>query len=305
MANFASNFLAQQLLKELGYKIDKDTIWTGKDKAQQKFVDYDFGDLKMPEIEGMGQIGGTNLVKEFLMNKGIPLDLPDEIDFEDICAAVVLDIKSTWKVKGKETKIPKPNMPDGSIECYDGAKLKGMVFEDRDKFKFSKATLTNGDYVIFEQKSNAKSSVLEIEENGRYFAANIENYLLCKGEYVSFSFPQVDLDTKRDIDELLGVKTSNIKDYKVTIAKGRCLLQLNHIGAKLKMAMGGVAVATSFRPEYNWEIDDTFCVHFCRDTFVYASVLVTPEFFKKVEIDFDEDTETDKFDETDIDLGGF
>jgi hypothetical protein len=286
MSNFGSNFLALQLLKELGSRIGDKTKWFGKDKKQQTFADRDYGDLEMSEIEGKSQIGGTNEVKDFLLKKSIELNLPDEIGSDDICAAVVLDIKAKWLSKGMEVKIKKLDTPD---QYYDAARMNGSCYKDKDGFMFARAMLKNFDFVIFEQKTNTRSSIEEMEENGRHFLKSFDDGKTAMHNYTTFTFPQVDLDSSRDVLELIGMKAQGTSEFTVAIAKGRCLLQLNHIGAKLKMAMGGVAMTTSIRQEFNWEINDSFCVHFCRNEWVYASVFVTPEHFKKVDIDFGPD----------------
>jgi hypothetical protein len=166
--------------------------------------------------------------------------------------------------------------------------------------------MTNGDYVIFEQKTHVNSTPEELEANGLHFLPLVFDYDLNQRNYVGINFPQVDMDTKRDIHELIGATSDTGKEYTVSICKGRCQLQLNHIGAKLKMAMGGVAYTTSIRQEYIWTINDTFAVHFCRQDNagveqVYASVLVTPEDFKQVTIDFDESEIEEVNDDQDFD----
>jgi hypothetical protein len=303
MSTFASNYVAQQLLKTFGKAIGGNVKWNGKDKKQQAFVDNEYVNLQMEEIDSESQIGGTNIVKAFLTRKQIDLDLPDSIDSGDICAAVVLDIKSKWVKKGIETKIKKPaDLIKPDDQFYNGAQLSASVSKDKNGFFYSKAMMTNGDYVIFEQKTNNSSTPEELEANGLHFLESVHVKNQYQYNYVGLTFPQVDLDTKRDIHELIGATSNTSKEFTVAICKGRCQLQLNHIGAKLKMAMGGVAETTSIRVELIWTVNDTFAVHFCRKDSegidqLYASVLVTPEHFKKVTIEFDEPEIEDNSDE--------
>jgi ribosomal protein L14 len=309
MSTFGSNYVARQLLNTFAKRIGNNVRWLGKDKKQQLFVDNEYTNLQMDEIDAESQIGGTDIVKAFLSRKQIDLDLPDSIDAGDICAAVVLDIKSKWKNKGTEIKIAKPaNLATQDDKYYHGANLSTSVSKDSNGFWFATIPMTNGDYVIFEQKTHVNSSPEELEANGLHFLPLAFDYQLSQRNYVGMIFPQVDMDTKRDIHELIGAVSDTDKQFTIAICKGRCQLQLNHIGAKLKMAMGGVAVTTSIRQEYIWSINDTFAVHFCRKDSadveqVYASVLITPDAFKQVTIEFDEaelsddDDEIDEFDD--------
>jgi hypothetical protein len=286
MSDFASSYLCQELVSAIGQKLKPNAVWNGKDSDQKALLERSFS-IDMAELDSCVQEGGTDLVKVFLHKKGMHLDLPDEIGADAICAAVVLIICSRWAFPGTEIDILKGD------KKYDGAKLVASIFKTSDNHIYSPIMLDNGDYVIFEQKTKDGSSPKEKELNGKMFASLIgknpysgDNTNLCDEYNGGLIFPQVDLEVSRDIAEIIGAYTSN-PDYTLAIAKGQCKLQMNHLGAKLKIAMGGVAMSTSFKVETPWIIDDTFCVHFVREGEVYASVLVTPEHFHKVEINFD------------------
>jgi hypothetical protein len=278
-SNFASSYVCQQLLTTFSNTLNSKSPWAGKNPDQKAVLDRKFT-LVMPELKSKSQIGGTDQVKTFLDENKISLELPNEIGELDVCAAVILTILSKWKTEGFEVKIKKDNTE------YDGACLSTVICKNPEGFMYASIPLVGGDLVIFEQKTTESSSILEMEQNGLLFAGYTKDTNHYQHGYNGIIFPQVDLDVKRDMVEIIGVKTSN-PDYVLTIAKGRCQLQMNHIGAKLKIAMGGVATSTSLsRPKY-WTIDNTFCVHFVRNGEVYASVLITPEHFHKVEINFD------------------
>jgi hypothetical protein len=130
MSTFGSNYVARKLLNTFSKRIGSNVKWLGKDKKQQEFVDNEYSNLHMEELDSESQIGGTDIVKAFLKSKQIDLDLPDDIDAGDICAAVVLDIKSKWKKKGKENKIAKPaNLATTEDQFYHGALLSTSVCE--------------------------------------------------------------------------------------------------------------------------------------------------------------------------------
>jgi hypothetical protein len=286
MSDFASSYVCQELVSAIGQKLKPNAVWNGKDSDQQALLERSFS-IDMAELDSCVQEGGTDLVKVFLHKKGMYLDLPDEIGKDAICAAVVLIISSRWAFPGTEIDILKGD------KKYDGAKLESSIFKTSDNHLYSPVMLDNGDYVIFEQKTTIDCTPKIIEKNGKMFASLIGKNAY-SGDYANLSneynggliFPQVDLEVSRDITEIIGAYTTN-PDFRLVIAKGQCKLQMNHLGAKLQIAMGGIAESTSLVLYKSWIIDDTFCVHFVREGEVYASVLVTPEHFHKVEINFD------------------
>jgi hypothetical protein len=277
MSGFASSYVCQQLLAVINRTIDSKSPWFGTREDQIAVLNRVFT-IVMPELKSKSQVGGTDEVKTFLNENQTSLDLPDTIGSSDVCAAVILSICVKWQNVGIEEKITKNG------KNYDGACLPASIYKSPEGCTYSSVPLVNGDTVIFEQKTNVFSTIQEMEENGLLFAGyNSTNNLY---QYDGLIFPQVDLDVSRDFYEIKNISVSN-PDYVLAVVKGRCQLQMNHLGAKLKMASGGNAFEECvFTPQY-WIIDDTFCVHFVREGEVYASVLVTPEHFHKVEIDFD------------------
>ncbi len=281
-SNFTSTFIAQQLLTTFGKELKSDVTWCTKDAHQQELLDRAFT-IDMHEIESKAQIGGTHLVKEFLASKGIELKLPSQIEPLSICAAVVLIILSRWEVQGVEVKIPNGDT------YYDGARVSATVCRNTSGELYGLIPLKNDDYVIFEQNTTINSTIQEMEKNGLNCLVDMDtNYLSnIQKDYQFIEFPQVDLVVNRNLDELIGLQTLN-PPYEITDAVGQCKLRMNHIGAEVKIAMAGVMKSVSIRPQpQSWVIDDTFCVHFIRNDEMYASILIAPEHFKRVEIDFD------------------
>jgi hypothetical protein len=152
----------------------------------------------------------------------------------------------------------------------------------------------NGDLAIFETLSNIDTPEYQIEKNGQHFLSQIVNNKAGYCSYDGMHFPQVNLDINRALDELNGINICDT-DYVFVDGKVQCKLKMNHIGAKLEVAMYGGMMAESI-PNPPWIINDTFTVHFARYNNMYdarghyvlfSSILITPEHFKRVEIKFD------------------
>ncbi len=243
-------------------------------------------DVKLPELESEKGYGneGLNKVNDFLISKGMTDRLlPGPIAEDDIAVAVYLLILSKWINPGQKTY---RRVNGQELVC---AENNGIVKIDLVSGKpFGILYLENGDYVIFEDISSVDDSELEFEANGVRLAT-IEPEIMPEYDYSGVVFAHVELDINRDIDEITGLTALNTND-KLSLVKGQCKLKLNHLGAKLEIAMSAIMESTSIRAPKYLEFLDTFTVHFVRknemSADVYASIQVTSEDFHEVEIDF-------------------
>jgi hypothetical protein len=279
MSNFYSSYLAQELLNEIlssTYELHE-LNWKSSKKINDELIKSNFGDLHIQEIETISQIGGTETVIKFLTDRGMDSDLDQEIGQKDIAAALYLKIKAGWKNTGIPYGITKGD------NLISGSKVQATIFEIYD-WSFAIIELDNGDEVILETKTDSSTLPHLIEANGRYFVESQDNNnLVSRNDYRYVTFPQIDINFKRDLDEIIG-NVIDGADYELQKAKGQIKLKMNHIGVKLEVAMAAQAVALSYHPDLNWIIDGDYGIHFVRDNMVYCSIFASEGDFKEVTV---------------------
>jgi hypothetical protein len=275
MSQFASKAICQKLLEQFK-PID---MWKGPDSVEKYIASMDSIDL--PEVESAKGYGneGLKIVNTFLTNKAMgDCLLPGPVGDDDMVAAVYLLILSKWQSEGILV------YRDINNKQVAYAQNPGLVKLDPVTGKhFGVLYLQNGDYVLFEDISTTAMTPLQIESNGVRLAS-IETSLIHDYSYTGVEFPHVELDIKRDIDEITGVYTED--GNKLTRVKGQCKLKMNHLGARVEVAMAGIMETTSVRMPKYLTFENLFNVHFVRKDKVYVSVQATEDAFKEVVIDF-------------------
>jgi hypothetical protein len=276
MSQFASKAICQKLLEQFK-PID---MWKGSDSVEQYIASmYSIDLAEVESAKGYGN-EGLKFVNTFLTNKGMgDCLLPGPVGDDDMIAAVYLLILSKWQSEG----ILIYRNVDNKQVAY--AQNPGLVKLDPVTGKhFGVLYLQYGDYVLFEDISTTSMTPLQIESNGVRLAS-IETSLNQDYSYTGVEFPHVELDIKRDIDEITGVYTEDGKN-KLTRVKGQCKLKMNHLGARVEVAMAGIMETTSVRMPKYLTFEKLFNVHFVRQNKVYVSIQATEDAFKEVVIDF-------------------
>jgi hypothetical protein len=293
MSQFASKVVCRKLL-EVFCPFEN---WTGDD-SQVKYLSL-MPDVSLPELEseiGSGN-AGLEKVNRFLVNKGMTdCLLPGPISEQDVAAAVYLLILSMWQAPGDRVYRSVNWATPGTTvnKTIDNQKVAyaqnpGLVKQDTLTGKFFGIIhLENRDYVIFEDISSTSMSPVQIENVGVRLA-KLEPTLDRDYSYTGIEFPHLDLDIKRSIEEIEGLVTTDGKN-KIGIVKGQLKLKMNHLGAKLEIAMAAVMESTSIRMPKYLTFEQHLNVHFVREGEVYASIQATEESFKEVVIDFEQQT---------------
>ncbi|MGL4757966.1 MAG: hypothetical protein ACRCXZ_01410, partial [Patescibacteria group bacterium] len=277
----------------------QETFWDSSNETQKLYLNI-LTDVELHELETASGLGseGLKVVNNFMIEKGMfDCVLPGPVNPDSIVAGVYLKILSQWLVEGYKlyknleiTKNPTAFTKTGESvllenQPYAFAQIEGQIQEDYlTRQKYATASLNNSDIVIFESISEEADSELVIEANGFRLASQLgsDKYFAFDG----LQFPHVDLNINRNLVEIEGVHATN-SNYIVTTVLGQCKLKVNHIGVELELAASGLCESTSIKLPKYLAFTDTFTMHFVRKQKVYASVLITKEDFKEVEINFE------------------
>jgi hypothetical protein len=294
MSKFYSTYFAHQLLRLAKKEFKEQQIWFGTDSEQFKIIDYDDQELTLQELETTLQIGGYSEVQKFYQTKNMNYNPPGTVLATSIICGLYGNFQAQWLDPGNECTILKDDkkiygadMECAFVQMDENSITFGSLYCDNHNQYY------NGDLVIFETLSNENTSHEEIEKNGQHFLHQLVNNKARYASYDGMQFPQIDVDIDRTLDEVNGIGIKDT-DYAFSDCHVQCKLKMNHIGAKLEVAMYGGMMAESI-PNPPWIINDTFAVHFARSNnmndvkgqyILFSSVLVTPEHFKRVKIEF-------------------
>jgi hypothetical protein len=295
MSKFYSSYFANQLLQLAKKGFEEDQRFCGNNSEQLAIINYNDQDLELEELQTILQIGGYSKVQTFFESKNMKYNPPKEVTVTSIICGLYANFQAKWRDPGHECFIMQGDnrICGADMDCAN-------VQMDENKILFASlycdnfTQYYNGDLVIFETLSKVDTPEAIIEKNGNHFLSQIVNNKAGYATYDGMQFPQTDVDINRILDEVNGINIENT-DFVFADCNVQAKLQMNHIGAKLEVAMYGGMLAESI-PNPPWIINDTFTVHFARYNNMYdaksqyvlfSSVLVTPEHFKRVEIKFD------------------
>jgi hypothetical protein len=284
MTQFSSDLLTCELLNEVQKVAPFDLQWVVNNRQQQLLLRV--SDVKMAEMESIGQFGGVDRVNQFLIDRGMTNALLQPIPEDGISAAIYLKILSKWVEKGESLE-----MYTAANKLIDGVKLKSQVYKDNFGKFFATVFLENGDFIILENSTPLDPTSEILENTGDYFMNAVLEHDFLKPEYGFVHFPMLDIDYSRDWDEIISMSEETGK-YVIDQARGQLKLALNEIGVKLEIAISvGMRSLSIQQPKQTWQINDTFNLHFIRtneddDLVRYASVQATPGDFKRPEINF-------------------
>jgi hypothetical protein len=284
MTQFSSDLLTCELLNVVQKVSPFDLQWVPNNRQNQLLKRV--SDIKMPEMESIGQFGGVDRVNQFLIDRGMVNALLQPIPQDGVAGAIYLKILSKWLEKGESLEMITPtNKP------VDGVKLKSQVYKDNFGKYFAVVFLENGDFIILENTTPLDPTSEILENAGDYFMQSVLEHDYLQSDFGFVHFPMLDIDYSRDWTEIIGMSEETGK-YVIDQARGQCKLALNEIGVKLEIAIStGMRSLSVQMPKQTWQINDTFCLHFIRpneddDLVRYASIQATPGDFKRPEIDF-------------------
>jgi hypothetical protein len=285
MSKFYSTYLVNHLLNVAKSELKNNSVFIGLNQEQESIINFDNQGIDIEEIDTVVQIGGYEKVQSLMESKDMNYIPPDKILSDSVICGLYMLILAKWRDPGHYDLITKDDktidaayMDCANVQQDNSGNIFASLYCDNYDPTY------NGDLVIFEVLSNYDTSEQKLSQNGNYFLDLIKSN---KARYAAFDgmcFPQAELDISRKVEELIGISVKGT-NYVFNEAMLQCKLKINHLGAKLEVAMYGGMMAESI-PNPTWEIKGTYAVHFTRKNVLYASVLITPEDFKKVEIDF-------------------
>jgi hypothetical protein len=285
MSKFYSQYLVNHLLEGAKSELKSNSVFIGLNQEQECIINFDNQGIDIEEIETVVQIGGYDKVQSLMESKDMNYIIPSKIFADSVICGLYMLILAKWRDPGQDDLITKDDktidaayMDCAHVQQDNNGNIFASLYCDNYDPTY------NGDLVIFEVLSNDDTSEQDLAKNGNHFLDSIKTN---KARYAAFDgmiFPQAELDISRKVEELIGISVEDT-NYVFNEAMLQCKLKINHLGAKLEVAMYGGMMAESI-PNPTWVINGTYAVHFTRKNVLYASVLITPNDFKKVEIDF-------------------
>jgi hypothetical protein len=248
--------------------------------------------LKFPELESIGQIGGVELVNQFLVDKGMNIQL-DPISQEGIAAAIYFLLKSKWTQPGTENWLD----IDGQVitsrlgyNIYEVA-LNNLVeaVEDEgqnpnltryiyDRQRFCVLELENGDEVIITLPPTNPSPQSLYWQGISLQACYMSDFTWWMKEFDGIEFPQVNCTVSTELGEIVGLKPEK-SSYFISQALAETNLKVNELGVEAEVAMAA-----------SMEKSKIQALNYCRKTQkgseVLASFLLPPTTWGKPEISF-------------------
>jgi hypothetical protein len=282
METFMSYFASQKVSRRLLEMFSPMDTWSGHGEVQS-YLNFIrscenvgiFNELESRIGQGMP---GLSLVNNFLTEKhmeGCLIEGP--IGDQDLVAAVYMLIQSQWRTPGELIY----KLEAGKRKAY--AQNPGIVLiEPETGERIGLLELENGDRVIFENLSSKTNTPFQLEANGANLSKDLQS-MRVDNDYTGVIFPHINLDLTREyVEELIGAMapTGGLSQVRAQLK-----LQLNHVGAKVEVAMSAVFEKCVRMPQY-LIFDGEFAIHFVRGNEVYLSTFVTEEHFQEVEIDF-------------------
>jgi hypothetical protein len=262
--------------------------WVDKNGVYPEIINNDFYRLTIAEAEIVTNRMVSTKVLDFLKSKNLDNSKLPGINISGISGAFYIDVPSKFVESGEEF------VSDINGEPIKFVRLNsGYLFHDSDGLRFARLKLTNGDYVIFEEKSKIDTSLTQLEQNGKDYLDLSENSTFVDLE---LHFPQFEINISRILEEVDGfqIRTSSSWNDKVgcqslSYVMAMCKIKMTHYGDHINEVLyPGMSDAEYDYNSTIWRIADTFSLHFIRQNDlevnqVYLSALITPDDFKHIQ----------------------
>jgi len=274
--------------------------WKPINDAQERFIEtclvdgfedllkFEDGELKCKSAKNIEEIN------KWLAENGFPdLQLKPNDKPTAFAVASILHVFLNWQKKGKETAIlyDDKRYPAAHID-YES--IKFFTIKDHDNVIAYIPTKRKGEYVLMTVYPGIKDSLHWIMDvNNQIIDGRLSHDYRFKG----LTFPQIDYDEMIDISFIQGMKNPgtnpNLPPWFIVEAIQQTRFKMNHIGAEVESAVAMTMVrafsASSLPPLV---INQPFLMGIFRKELEFPYFLghFTPENWKEVNIDFEENT---------------
>jgi hypothetical protein len=267
MATFYSTFFAKNLLDQIYYEHcdDRYSQLSGTTEKNQSVLDFDIKPVDVNEFETISNnpfYRGYDDIDSFLAERGMDSYFNHELKGEnDICAALHFQLFSQFGqycIQSGQMSINADNY------CIDNN-------------YFSIISLTNGDTIIIEKRSNPKTKPCELESNCNYFLSALNDPNLVTLEQSNILMPRLNINYNRHLLEIIGIEFKHEK-YKIESAIGQMKLVINNGVIQIDLALQTQTVSSKVIEYQQINLDDEpFGIHFVRKGQSYLSVFIDAE----------------------------